>query len=529
MSGWIDCTVTTQSYLGPWEDSDWLWVYQRVPKSSINGNYINQITTRFYNAATTGYAYVYIGLADHPTKNTSEYLTPEIQGRAYPGSERYTITLPTPLKKSDITTSYLYVIMKYYNMEKAGYPALGPIATLPPKTCTGNCAQFFTAQGQWYALPDNGSLDNAIHYQDCGDFTPPCPSGCYEWDDGTCHSSPQQGDLTCTTVTYDHTLYGCGSTQPPTKSTFSQSEEVGVWGRFDWPYHNFNGDVLSWEWWHNGELKWASSYTCGDFTGWFAYCLWWQLGIGGTGYIKWFLNDSFIGQTNTYTITGPSTNLAWQLPSGQTITEHDFGNMKVGDCTSDFTVLLSNLGPGHADGEIYLDYPQHFQITEGAGSFSLNAGSWKQVKAKFCPTAKGWKDANIIADCSTPGCSDLGLYLEGTGTAAIADIDCDNSTFYIEGIHLPWDYARIAVVRMKNIGLARGICNFDVYRNPGQPDEELIWFMHERNLGPGEYEDFNVEPLGLAEGTHLVGIRVWTDTVPAWGGPGCLLFKTSNG
>ncbi|MDI6886381.1 MAG: choice-of-anchor D domain-containing protein, partial [archaeon] len=95
---------------------------------------------------------------------------------------------------------------------------------------------------------------------------------------------------------------------------------------------------------------------------------------------------------------------------------YDFGNVQVGQCSSEYTFTLTNTGGGTATGSVSLTgtHADQFTITQGSGSFSLGAGASKTIKVKFCPTSTGSKSATLFADGSN--CNDDSSPLSGTGT-----------------------------------------------------------------------------------------------------------------
>ena len=95
---------------------------------------------------------------------------------------------------------------------------------------------------------------------------------------------------------------------------------------------------------------------------------------------------------------------------------HNFGNIEVGSCSSEYSFTLTNTGGGTATGTVSRTgtHASQFTITQGSGSFSLGAGASKTIKVKFCPTSTGSKSATLYADGSN--CNDDTSSLSGTGT-----------------------------------------------------------------------------------------------------------------
>ena len=110
------------------------------------------------------------------------------------------------------------------------------------------------------------------------------------------------------------------------------------------------------------------------------------------------------------TYTPPSLSLT---PSSQ-----NFGNVQTGECSSNYSFTLQNMGGGTANGTVFVTGSDagQFTITGGGGSFSLGAGATKIVKVKFCPDSEGSKSATLYADGTN--CNDDTSSLSGTGVAA---------------------------------------------------------------------------------------------------------------
>jgi hypothetical protein len=68
----------------------------------------------------------------------------------------------------------------------------------------------------------------------------------------------------------------------------------------------------------------------------------------------------------------------------------NFGDVRVGECSSTQTLTLKNTGTGTITGTVSGTDPD-FSITAGTGAFSLTAGQEKVVSIKFCPLSSGIK------------------------------------------------------------------------------------------------------------------------------------------
>jgi hypothetical protein len=98
-------------------------------------------------------------------------------------------------------------------------------------------------------------------------------------------------------------------------------------------------------------------------------------GYAGTTYANFY--DSGYVDLDKIKITG-SGSLEWS-PG-----RRDFGDIKVGECSSPKSFELENNGIFRSTGEVYTD-SDVFIITSGGGRFDLDAGESKTVKVKFCP------------------------------------------------------------------------------------------------------------------------------------------------
>jgi len=132
----------------------------------------------------------------------------------------------------------------------------------------------------------------------------------------------------------------------------------------------------------------------------------------------------------------------------------DFGNVNVGECSSEFSFTLENIGIGTATGTVSCtgNNPNQFVITEGSGSFTLTAGQTKPVKVKFCPTSMGSKSATLLADGSN--CNDDSSPLSGEGV-----VTPDFSFVHITDIHVDksdvtsiwkWYYTLNRIIKNEN-------------------------------------------------------------------------------
>jgi len=67
------------------------------------------------------------------------------------------------------------------------------------------------------------------------------------------------------------------------------------------------GKTVRHEWWYNGVKRWEWTKTCGShYTGWSTWT-WWDIGLvygAGSGYVKVYLDNAYMGKTNDYSIIG---------------------------------------------------------------------------------------------------------------------------------------------------------------------------------------------------------------------------------
>ncbi|MGC9445237.1 MAG: choice-of-anchor D domain-containing protein, partial [Candidatus Methanospirareceae archaeon] len=120
---------------------------------------------------------------------------------------------------------------------------------------------------------------------------------------------------------------------------------------------------------------------------------------------------------------------------------YNFGTVETGQCSSEYSFTLTNIGGGTATGSVSLTGTQmdQFTITSGSGSFSLGSGASKTITVKFCPTTTGSKTATLFADGTN--CTDDSSTLSGIGAdtiapAAITDLNASNPT--LNSIDLSW-------------------------------------------------------------------------------------------
>lgn len=189
------------------EDEEWFYASQRVSTNEILKEFITAVMLRFYNEHPTQSRYVFAGLADHNTTNSTEFLTgvdwikvlfpPGGGGPGGPGNTRQTFTLPYSISKYNSSTGYIYIIFKYYNFHIKGEPYFLPVGSYPNSACPGVGFLYFHDTNQWYMLDNGCDFSYAVESKNCSDFSPPCPQGCYEWSDGTCkdYEEPPPGHV----------------------------------------------------------------------------------------------------------------------------------------------------------------------------------------------------------------------------------------------------------------------------------------------------------------------------------------------
>jgi len=115
----------------------------------------------------------------------------------------------------------------------------------------------------------------------------------------------------------------------------------------------------------------------------------------------------------------------WQEPLPEislTPSPHSFPNTVAntssgcGECSSEKSFTLENVGGGTATGSVSLSNSTHYTITDGGGNFSLTSGSQETIKVKFCPQSTGTKTASLNANAADP-CNDVSSSLSGSGIA----------------------------------------------------------------------------------------------------------------
>jgi hypothetical protein len=98
-----------------------------------------------------------------------------------------------------------------------------------------------------------------------------------------------------------------------------------------------------------------------------------------------------------------------ELPAACTVspTTLSFGSTIVGQCTSTQNFTITNSGGGTLTGSVSESCPD-FEITSGAGAYSLAAGQSRTVSVRFCPQSLGGKNCSIDTGCTQS--------VTGTGT-----------------------------------------------------------------------------------------------------------------
>ena len=97
---------------------------------------------------------------------------------------------------------------------------------------------------------------------------------------------------------------------------------------------------------------------------------------------------------------------------------HDFGSVRRDECSTAHTWTVRNDGNATLTGTVSLtgSHASQFEITEGAGSFSLEEDQSRTVKVRFCPTSGTNKSAtlHITSNDSDEGPCDQSLNGEGS-------------------------------------------------------------------------------------------------------------------
>ena len=131
----------------------------------------------------------------------------------------------------------------------------------------------------------------------------------------------------------------------------------------------------------------------------------------------WWYGIILKGQRTDYSF-GSTAPAGPQYPEIElTPASYDFGDIDVGDCSSEIPFILQNVGSETAEGDVYLtgDQSSQFTITSGSGSFSLETGQTKIITVKFCPTSTGSKIATLTAEglnCNSDSSSLIGMGVE---------------------------------------------------------------------------------------------------------------------
>lgn len=256
-------------------------------------------------------------------------------------------------------------------------------------------------QGDWQEISDKDMMfftySEIVQIQ-CTDYLnqTDCESnGCYWWG-GSCHDTPEpQGDVLEKAITCK-TFNGCDFKTPgscycgdegPQTTQYAIDEEIVPYSRFTG--NDFFGKIFKFEWWHEGQLIWE--YTWPAITEhWSDICfwMWWAVGIPGTGHIKWFLNNNYMGQSNDYTIAGGP-------PPQNVIAIIDTGIWYPGPFAPNEYAIVANttiLNTGDITGKIYGQvFSNPGQPNEQAGPLSAAGnippgGTWNYIPVHHIPS-----------------------------------------------------------------------------------------------------------------------------------------------
>ena len=137
--------------------------------------------------------------------------------------------------------------------------------------------------------------------------------GCYWWSNGTCHDTQETTTDTLEKAITCKTFNGCDHKTPGSCScgdegskvtTFELDEEIIAYALIS--SSDLYGKTIKIEWYHEGINRWTYSWS--PITQHWTYaCVWayWAIGQSygaGTGHIKIYLDDVYLGKTNDYTI-----------------------------------------------------------------------------------------------------------------------------------------------------------------------------------------------------------------------------------
>jgi len=108
-----------------------------------------------------------------------------------------------------------------------------------------------------------------------------------------------------------------------------------------------------------------------------------------------------------------------------------FSDTQVGLCSSVKYFTLKNIGGGTATGGVYLSGSEaaHFDITQGEGSYSLDAGQTKTIGVKFCPLAAGTWQTTLYA--SADYCDDASSSLTGYAPPEPPELELTPNPYYL--------------------------------------------------------------------------------------------------
>jgi hypothetical protein len=242
------------------------------------------------------------------------------------------------------------------------------------------------------------------------------------------------------------------------------------------------------EWWYQGEWKWEYEWVCGDHYTSYANWTWWDIGLSygpGTGYIKVYADDVYLGKTNDYTVVSNNpANLVWNPGS------HDYGNVEVGEQSSLYSFELTNTGDASTSGSISASGDFHIS---GSNSYNLAPGGSATFQVYFEPLASGPHTGTLSASSANQPAASLSGYGEEPPPANLVW----NPASYDFGSVVLGEQSPTYPFMLTNTG---GVVTSGSVSVTG---DFYISGSNSYNLGPGEIIIFQVyfEPLALGPHT----------------------------
>lgn len=159
-------------------------------------------------------------------------------------------------------------------------------------------------------------------------------------------------------------------------------------------------------------------------------------------------SNNTAGPSNSFSIVNP-----WVIEVSPT--SYNFGDVYVGDNSSNYQFTFTNIGGSSCTAVFELDDSDHFEILSGGGTYTLNPGSSRNVSVRFTPQSTGYKTDYLAARVGSTFATTATL--NGTGLAALPDLTVDNISFLQSSVYAGERFN--LSYRLRNLGEGEsGLC-----------------------------------------------------------------------